>query len=88
VSEPSGPDGGGVLRKRSVTIAGHRTSLSLEAAFWDALKEIAAQRGLSLNRLIEDIDRARQEGQGAATAPNLSSAARVFVLGHWRRAAP
>lgn len=88
MSEPAGSEGGGVLRKRSVTIAGHRTSLSLEAAFWDALKEIAAARGVSLNRLIEDIDRTRQEGHGGATTPNLSSAARVFVLRHWRRAAP
>jgi predicted DNA-binding ribbon-helix-helix protein len=87
MSEPARPGDGGVLRKRSITIAGHRTSLSLEAAFWDALKEIAAARGLSLNRLIEDIDRARQES-GSATPPNLSSAARVFVLRQWRRAAP
>ncbi len=71
------------LRKRSVTIAGHRTSLSLEAAFWDALKAIAAERGLSLNRLIEEIDRARQEGDAAA--PNLSSAARVYVLDRLRQ---
>ena len=71
----------GHVRKRSVTIAGHRTSLSLESAFWDALKEIAAQRGLSLNRLIEEIDRQRQEQDGA---PNLSSAVRVFVL-NWLR---
>lgn len=75
----STPDGRR-LRKGSVTIAGHRTSLSLEAAFWEALKEIAAAGGLSLNRLIEEIDRSRQEG--AATPPNLSSAARVYVLEH------
>jgi len=74
----------GRLRKRSVTIAGHRTSLSLEAAFWDALKEIATARGLSLNRLIEEIDRERQERTAADAAPNLSSAVRVFVLG-WMR---
>lgn len=74
----------GRLRKRSVMIAGHRTSLSLEAAFWDALKEIAAARGQSLNRLVEEIDRARQAGGGPPA--NLSSAARVFVLG-WLRGA-
>jgi predicted DNA-binding ribbon-helix-helix protein len=74
----------GRLRKRSVTIAGHRTSLSLEAAFWDALKEIAMARGLSLNRLIEEIDGKRQEQVAADSGPNLSSAARVFVLG-WLR---
>ena len=60
------------LRKRSVVIAGHRTSLSLEQAFWDALKAIAAQRGVSLARLIAEID--------AGRSGNLSSAARVFVL--------
>jgi predicted DNA-binding ribbon-helix-helix protein len=74
----------GHLRKRSVTIAGHRTSLSLEAAFWDALKEIATARGQSLNRLIEEIDRRRQEQTALDGAPNLSSAARVFVLA-WLR---
>jgi len=65
------------LRKRSVTIAGHRTSVSLEAPFWSALKEMAAERGISLNALIEEIDRGR--------AGNLSSAIRVFVLRALRR---
>ena len=65
------------MRKRSVAIAGHRTSLSLEPAFWDALKAVARARGLSLNRLIEEIDRARAD-DGASG--NLSSAVRVFVL--------
>ena len=60
------------LRKRSVTIAGHRTSVSLEAPFWDALKEIADGRGLSLNALIAEVDGTR--------AGNLSSALRVFVI--------
>ena len=60
------------LRKRSVVIAGHRTSLSLEQAFWDALKAIATERGVSLARLIAEIDEGR--------SGNLSSAARVFVL--------
>ena len=60
------------LRKRSIVIAGHRTSLSLEQPFWDALKEIAARRGLSLARLIAEID--------ATRSGNLSSAARLFVL--------
>jgi predicted DNA-binding ribbon-helix-helix protein len=71
------PPSGRRIRKHSVAIAGHRTSLSLEAAFWDALKEIAAARGVSVNRLIEEIDRAR----AAEPEPgNLSSAVRVFVL--------
>lgn len=62
----------GTVKKRSVEIAGHRTSLSLEQAFWRALKRIAAQDGVSINRLIERIDRER--------AGNLSSAVRVYVL--------
>jgi predicted DNA-binding ribbon-helix-helix protein len=66
-----------IIRKRSVRIAGHRTSLSLEAAFWDQLKRIAAERGLSLNRLVAEIDGARS----ARSAPaNLSSAIRVYIL--------
>ncbi len=60
------------VKKRSVEIAGHRTSLSLEAAFWRALKRLAAKDGVSLNKLIERIDRARES--------NLSSAVRVYVL--------
>jgi predicted DNA-binding ribbon-helix-helix protein len=60
------------IKKRSVEIAGHRTSLSLEEAFWRALKRLAAADGVSLNKLIERIDRER-EG-------NLSSAVRVYVL--------
>jgi len=62
------------LRRRSVTIAGHRTSVSLEDAFWQALKTIATARGLSLNRLISEID--------AGRTGNLSSAIRVYVLRH------
>lgn len=61
------------VTKRSLTVAGHRTSISLEDAFWDGLREIAARRGLTLAALVAAIDRAR----GAA---NLSSAIRVFVL--------
>ncbi|MSO77034.1 MAG: aryl-sulfate sulfotransferase [Alphaproteobacteria bacterium] len=63
------------LDRRSVTISGHRTSVSLEQAFWWALRAIAERRGLSLNRLIAEIDSGR-------TAGSLSSALRVFVLGH------
>ena len=59
--------------KRSLVIAGHRTSVSLEDAFWRRLRAIAAERGLSLNRLAATIDASR----GVA---NLSSAIRVFVL--------
>jgi len=59
--------------KRSVVIAGHKTSVSLEDAFWSALKEIAEQRHLTLSELVGTIDGARKHG-------NLSSAIRLFVL--------
>lgn len=65
------------IRKRSVRIAGHRTSLSLEAAFWDQLKAIAAARGQSLNKLVQEIDDARTAQSARA---NLSSAIRIYVL--------
>jgi len=68
----SAGDDAGVV-KRSVAIAGHRTSVSLEAPFWDALKDIAAVRGASVQALVGEID----AGRGGA---NLSSAIRVFVL--------
>lgn len=61
------------VRKRSVNIAGHRTSVSLEASFWDALKELAGAEGRSVQALIAAID----AGRGGQ---NLSSAVRVFVL--------
>lgn len=60
------------LRKRSVTVAGHRTSLSLEEAFWWELKGFAAEQGRSLNGLIAEIDAARRG--------SLSGAVRVWVL--------
>jgi len=61
------------LKKRSLAIAGHRTSVSLEEAFWDALKSLAARRALSLAALVAEID----AGRGDA---NLSSALRVALL--------
>jgi predicted DNA-binding ribbon-helix-helix protein len=67
------PDDDAGVVKRSVAIAGHRTSVSLEAPFWDALKDIAAVRGASVQALVGEID----AGRGGA---NLSSAIRVFVL--------
>ena len=60
------------IRKRSVVIAGHRTSISMEEVFWRALQAVAAARGASANRLITEIDRERPG--------NLSSALRLFVL--------
>ncbi len=65
------------IKKRSILIAGHATSLSLEAEFWSALQEVARRRGLSLNRLVESVD--------ATRTGNLSSALRVFVLDCYRR---
>ena len=59
--------------KRSITIAGHRTSISLEKEFWDALQKLALQRGRSITALVAEVDRARGER-------NLSSALRVWVL--------
>ncbi|MEM9576265.1 MAG: ribbon-helix-helix domain-containing protein [Pseudomonadota bacterium] len=60
--------------KHSVTLNGHRTSISLEDAFWVALRQIAAERDMALNRLISEIDVAR------GTETGLASAIRVFVL--------
>jgi predicted DNA-binding ribbon-helix-helix protein len=61
------------MQKRSLTIAGHRTSIALEPEFWEGLEAIAHSRGQRLTVLIEEID--RQRG-----VPNLSSALRVAVL--------
>jgi predicted DNA-binding ribbon-helix-helix protein len=70
-----------LIRKHSVVIAGHRTSVSLEPEFWDALKEMAAAHGVSLNELIARIDEKH--------AGNLSSALRLAVLDYFRaRAEP
>ena len=65
--------------KRSVTISGHRTSVSLEADFWHALTEIAAELKRPLAKLIDEID--KRDGR----SNNLSSALRVFVLAHYRK---
>jgi predicted DNA-binding ribbon-helix-helix protein len=72
------PDGTAVpeparMRKHSLVIKGHGTSISLEDAFWTALRSIAAARNLPLAALVAEIDAARGTG-------NLSSALRVFVL--------
>jgi predicted DNA-binding ribbon-helix-helix protein len=68
--------------KRSIVIAGHRTSISLEDSFWKSLKDIAGQRGETLSDLVAAIDDRRQDGK---ISGNLSSAIRVFVLDHYRR---
>jgi predicted DNA-binding ribbon-helix-helix protein len=64
--------------KRSIVIAGHKTSVSIEDAFWTALKEIAQARQQSVAELIGSID-------GARRGSNLSSAIRLFVLDYYRR---
>jgi predicted DNA-binding ribbon-helix-helix protein len=64
--------------KRSVTIKGHKTSISLEAPFWEALKDIAALEGLSVNALTAKIDNAPHTG-------GLSSAIRIYILNHYRQ---
>jgi len=63
--------------KRSIVIDGHKTSVSLEDAFWSDLKEIAHAQRATLSGLVAKIDEARQHG-------NLSSAIRLFVLEHFR----
>jgi predicted DNA-binding ribbon-helix-helix protein len=63
--------------KRSVAVGRHKTSVSLEAAFWDGLREISGSRNMTLSGLISEIDSNRNES-------NLSSAIRTFVLGYFR----
>jgi predicted DNA-binding ribbon-helix-helix protein len=73
-SEAAAPAGGGArILKRSIAIAGHRTSVSLEEAFWSELKRLASSSGRSISGLIGLIDAERGEA-------NLSSAIRVYVL--------
>ena len=64
--------------KRSIIIAGHKTSVSLEDAFWNGLKEIAGRRDITLSDLVAAIDSQRHHG-------NLSSAIRLFVLEFYRQ---
>lgn len=63
--------------KRSIVITGHKTSVSLEDAFWSGLKDIAASRDMTLSDLVASIDTDRRQG-------NLSSAIRLFVLEYYR----
>jgi predicted DNA-binding ribbon-helix-helix protein len=66
-----------LVSKRSIFIAGHKTSVSLEDKYWDSLKEIAAERGMTVGELVRTIDANRNHA-------NLSSAIRLFVLGVYR----
>ena len=68
------------IAKRSITIGGHKTSVSLERDFWNALKLIAVAKGQTVSQLIAAVDDARDHG-------NLSSALRVFVILHYQEAA-
>jgi predicted DNA-binding ribbon-helix-helix protein len=63
--------------KRSIVIASHKTSVSLEDAFWKGLKDIATSRDMTLSEMVAAIDSERRHG-------NLSSAIRLFVLNHYR----
>lgn len=64
--------------KHSLTLRGHRTSVSLEPAFWAAFRAIAAERSVPLNQLASEIDAGRRGEEG------LASAIRVFCLNHYR----
>lgn len=65
--------------KHSLTLHGHRTSVSLEAEFWDAFRAIAIEKATPINALAAEIDAARRGEEG------LASAIRVFCLNHYRR---
>src|SRR5262245_34226112 len=84
MSPRQAPHGKSLLRKRSVRLYGHNTSLTLEDAFWAALKEIAAAQGTTIVGLIVTIDSERRERQ----CLNLSSAIRLFILDYYRRMRP
>ena len=71
--------------KRSIMIAGHATSISLEPVFWDALREAAGDEGLPLNALVARID---AERIATATPSNLASAIRVWLFARARSPLP
>lgn len=68
------------LKKRSVSIAKHATSITLEKPFWEALKMIAADQKKSINQIITEVD------ANKPAHANLSSAVRVFILQHFKDA--
>jgi predicted DNA-binding ribbon-helix-helix protein len=69
-----------VIVKRSIVLDGHKTSVSLEDAFWSSLKEIADARGIKPSAMVAEINKTRERG-------NLSSAIRLFVLDQVRKGA-
>jgi predicted DNA-binding ribbon-helix-helix protein len=71
------------IRKRSIVIAGHPTSVSLEDAFWDALADIARAEGRAVADIVTEVD-ARRAVTPASGPGNLSSALRVHILTWWR----
>ena len=80
-TRPKDPRGKSQVFKRSIRLDGHRTSVSLETAFWDELKGIADAQGVRVGQLIAAIDSERRERQ----YPNLSSVIRLFVLNYYRQ---
>lgn len=66
------------VRKRSILLNGHKTSVSVEDEFWTALKEIAAVRSMTLSNLGSEIDKGREGG-------NLSSALRLYALAYYQQ---
>jgi predicted DNA-binding ribbon-helix-helix protein len=68
------------IAKRSVVIDGHKTSISLEEPFWQAVRDIADQRQITVSELLRQIDQSRDNA-------NLSSAVRIFVVDQFRRQA-
>jgi predicted DNA-binding ribbon-helix-helix protein len=69
-------------QKHSLTLRGHRTSVTLEPEFWQAFRDIAAAKGIAINVLAAEIDASREHDTG------LASAIRVYVLRHYRRPSP
>ncbi len=70
------------MKKRSVKVMGHDTSITLEEPFWKALKDLAEEQGLSVNQMVSDIDQSREMETG------LSSAIRIYILNHYRSSKP
>jgi predicted DNA-binding ribbon-helix-helix protein len=77
---PKAPRGKSLVFKRSVRLNGHKSSVSLEDAFWDELKGIADAQGTTIDQLVATIDGERRERQQT----NLSSVIRLFVLNYYR----
>ena len=77
---PKDPLGKSLVRKRTIVLDWHKTSVALEDAFWDAFKEIAAAQGTPVSQLIATIDNERPKD-----STNLSSAIRLFILNYYQQ---